>query len=264
MAKIHPRNVIGKLIQNAVRKETGVRRLTTTSRANTDMRSDKLELKYEVLSQKRITDAAWFITKELQTHNPMVRLLGIPEDIHFRRNKAQLEKVAQNGFSAIIIDTSTDKVIGVGTALLVSNLDQFEYFVDPTRCDEFKPIRLLASKLAEVFFNIEEVKNLQAKGYPFLFIDTGVISERIRGTGIMTHFGHWTLEAAWSRGAKIAFARPNNTYGLKLHKRLGFEEVEQITFKEFDINGFKPFKDAQGDPESAGSTLVIRRLKPDH
>ncbi|XP_070554151.1 uncharacterized protein [Ptychodera flava] len=264
MAKIHPRNVIGQLIQNAVRKETGVRRLTTSFSANTDMRYDKLELKYEVLSQQRITEAAWLMTKELQTHNPMARFLRIPKDIHFRRYKAQLEKVAQNGFSAITIDTSTDKVIGLATALLISNLDQFEYFVDPTRCDEFRPIRLLASKLAEVFFNIEEVKNLQAKGYPFLFIDAGVITERYRGTGIMTHCGRWILEAAWTKGAKIAFARPNNTYGLRAVKRMGFEEVEQITFKEFDINGFKPFNDIQDDPEAAGSTLVIRRLKPDH
>ncbi|XP_070554142.1 uncharacterized protein [Ptychodera flava] len=264
MASVHFRNMAAALIRPSIRcrrrNAAHVRGLSSTVGVNRDTRSNNLDLKYESLSEHHIAEAARLITENVSKNVPAIHHLRIPEEIYLQRNIAVLEKVRQSGIGAVAIDNTSNKILSVGTAFWVSNLDEFEYLLDPTMCEEFKPMRILLFKLAELFFNVEEVRNFQAHGQQFISLDICVAMEVNRRTGIMTHFGNMALEVAKSKGVRVAFGRANNKQVLMFLKNLGFEVLAEILYCDFEIEGFKPFKDMTGDPQFEGSKILIRRL----
>ncbi|XP_070553473.1 uncharacterized protein [Ptychodera flava] len=265
MAYVQSRNLVAALIRNGTTNTCpkAVCRLSTSKLVNCDLRSGNSEMMYENLSRKHIIEAARLVTDHLSKHIPMIHHLRVPDEAYFKRNMAALENVLQSGEGAVAIDTTSNRVIGVAYGFWVSNFQQFEYSLDPTMCEEFKPMRLLLSKLGETFFSLEDVKKLQTEGHRFLSLDTAVINSKYRRTGVMRYFANWILEVARSKGVRVTCARANHKQSLMYVKGLGFEVLDEIPYREFEIDGRKPFEDMEVDPEFKGSAILIRRLNID-
>ncbi|XP_070553491.1 uncharacterized protein [Ptychodera flava] len=260
MAGVQLRSITGHLIRTAARKTNSyfVCGLSTTSGINNDVRSKTRGLKYEFLSEHRMTEAAVLITEELLKHSPMIRHLKIPQHVYLQRNMALLEQAMRSGEALVAIDENSEKIVGVSVAVIVSSLDQFAYFVNPTACEQYRPVGLVASRLAGYFFEFEEIKTLQSTGEQFLGIEIGVIKESYWRTGLLTVLVNLSMESARLKGVRFVFARTVNTQGdLFMNKLNGFEELGEIFYRDFDIDGVKPFEDI--DPQYKSAKIYICR-----
>jgi len=194
---------------------------------------DPNALKISILKKEHIAGASEIFTRSFCDGEPLTKFLGVSYD-EFRPLATKVAtKAAADKLSVVAIDKS-GRVVGCVIA---------EDTHDPIKMSEFgfmKPIYKFLETLSKPF------TEMQFKQGSVIHIWVTAVADDVKGTGLSTMLNNACVSLALQNGFSYVFAEFTSEINEKHMNRFPDNMRSDMRFKDFVLNGEKPFSSLEG------------------
>ncbi|REL27449.1 GNAT family N-acetyltransferase [Thalassotalea euphylliae] len=157
---------------------------------------------------------------------------------------------ANNGLGFVARELKTNKIIG---AILAADLAESLNKADANDDEPSNPIASLIEELNNSYFKGEALPDNTYLNIKFVAMD-----DRFNGKGVVNELISKCIDEAKKKGFKYAQAEATGNISQHIFKnKLGFEEKAFIKYREFTLDGERPFFEIT---EHEGIKLLIKRI----
>jgi len=210
----------------------------------TDLKKDRRKtmkpssnIKIENLTEEYLKEATELFVDSFCGSEPITKYLDISKDDYRPFAREVTAKACKEGLSKIALN---DKNEIIGLVIAEDYANKFE--VDLEKYPKLKPIYQLLDKLSESFVEGKEFQ--QGK---ILHTWIGAIRDDYRAKGMFRDLAMVHVESAMKKGFHFIYSDFTNEISAKVVKQ--FEVLRlcnKINYKDFEINGQKPFPELEG------------------
>ncbi|XP_077998798.1 arylalkylamine N-acetyltransferase 1-like [Glandiceps talaboti] len=223
------------------------------------------DISYRLLSKDRLEEGAILLSHAFLNGEPIVSCIKQPYEAELASNKSVCHAVVDDGVSLVAIDNSCGKVVGITTAGLATageilkeargDEDVMPVMAPPATLPYYKPIVAIIKELDQILMDDSDfVNNPDAKVCSSAKLGVDV---NYRGRGIASKLIELRTQIAREKDCKFIIAQASAPGSQKLYSKLGFEEVGEIKYKDFEYKGEKVYSSVTMCPSAK---MVILKL----
>ncbi|XP_070532536.1 uncharacterized protein [Ptychodera flava] len=218
------------------------------------------EIAYEVLTEDHFEEAAHILTSTFIGGEPLRLAVKMPYEAELAYNQIMCRECAQDGVSVVAIDKNLNKVIGVTVGKIVNGtdpnamLDEISLMPDALKpyYERFGP---LFGKLEQCYFqNPNFLNNPDCKILKSYKIS---VHPDYEGRGIGTKIADVRRELAEKKVVKFICLVATALRSQILYKKLGYEDIGEIFYKDYTYNDEKPFAGITSPPSAKAMALQL-------
>ncbi|XP_070533036.1 uncharacterized protein [Ptychodera flava] len=218
------------------------------------------EITYEVLTEDHFEEAAHILTSTFVNGNPVSLVLKLPYEAELTYNRLLCRNYAKDGVSVVAIDKELNKVIGAAVGTIVKGtdpnamLDEFSLMPDEVK-PYYKPVGPLFGKLERCIF--ESSKFLNNPDCKILKSYKISVHPDYEGRGIGTKLADLRRELGEKKDVKFISVFTTALGSQILYKKLGYEDIGEIFYKDYTYNDEKPFAGITCPPSAKAMVLQL-------
>ncbi|XP_002731771.1 uncharacterized protein LOC100371352 [Saccoglossus kowalevskii] len=209
------------------------------------MESAKASISYHVLKEEHIAEAAHVLTKAFLGGESISSVLKQPYNAEFASSEDICKVASKEGVSVVAVDDTTGKVVGAisGTLCRAKELGAQKVntpLVPPEVAPYYCPAFIPYLEELEQFFAGNKELTADPECLIMRSAKIGVLSE-YGGLGIGTKMADKRQELCQKIGCKYIILTSTSPISFKLYSKLGYKVLGEIPYKDFVINGERPF-----------------------
>ncbi|XP_070558466.1 uncharacterized protein [Ptychodera flava] len=210
------------------------------------------EVIIRVMKENDVEEATRLLADAFTGREPLTVCLGIKAKDDLSYAQRICERAAQDGVSMVAQDTMRKKIVGVATTFAMRNQEDDDV-IKPLRI--FRPIHALLNRLVRCFTKHPDYANVPlSKIAQFIRL---AVHPDYTGRGIATMLREANARLANSKGFRMAIATATAPATHKMYAKLGFVELHEIRYEDFEFEGRRPF---EGVTECKSAKLFIKSL----
>ncbi|XP_077980684.1 uncharacterized protein LOC144435912 [Glandiceps talaboti] len=196
------------------------------------------DLIIRIMVENDVEEATQVLSDAFTGREPLTVCLGIKVNDDIANTKRHCEKAAQDGVSMVAVDTTQSKIVGVATTFTMKSAEEKDDGLPPLRI--FRPILALLNRLVRCFMKHPEYGSIPT--HKIIHFQKLGVHKDYAGHGIGTMLRKSNTQLARSKGCEMAIATATAPATHKMYTRLGFTELYEIKYEEFEFEGRRPFE----------------------
>ncbi|XP_077998711.1 uncharacterized protein LOC144451686 [Glandiceps talaboti] len=204
------------------------------------------DISYRLLTEDHMEEAATIISHAFINAEPLSSCVNQPFQAEQASNVSICQAVIKDGLSLVAIDNSTGKVVGTSTAALVTVADILKdlegemsesILAPPGSLPHYHPIVAVVQVLDSFLLQVEDFIN-----NPDALVCSSAkvgVDGKYNGKGIATKLIELRTDLAKKKGCKFVIAQVTGPGSQKVYSNLGFKEIGEMKYKEFEYKGEK-------------------------
>ncbi|XP_077998797.1 arylalkylamine N-acetyltransferase 1-like [Glandiceps talaboti] len=223
------------------------------------------DISYRLFSEDLLEEGAVLLSHAFVNGEPIVSCIKPPFEAELAINRSICHAVINDGISLVAIDNSCGKVVGVTTAGLATtgeilknaqkDDDVLPEFAPPSIHPCYYSLVVFVRRLDRILVEDSNfVNNTDAKVCRSIRLGVDL---NYRGRGIASKLIKLRTQVAREKGCKFIVAQVSSLGSQKLYSNLGFEEIGEIKYKDFEYKGEKVYSSITMCPSTK---VVILRL----